>query len=1083
MARTVLALLLFALPAHAQEAPELPSPCEGSPVASVRLAGCEESRCADPEEQARLLALTGLVVGEPVGEGALERAAERLRRVAAFDTVRQDCRLDGGAHVVLHGTPLPIIRRLRIEGNSFVLQEELRKRVFLRPGSTLAPAQAEEVLTRQQETLRKYYEREGFVDTAVRAVAHPLEGQELEVVIAIDEGRKNRIDRREVRFARRAERPEAGRAAVEGALGDSEGEQAETPLRCLPVSEGDLAAAAQLGELEVFTERAARDVRNRLRAWLQARGYVEPKVDVRYEPERALLRVEATWEACWAVRFFERPLPAVGDEGYKLVTEVDDLLEVLPFSSSGTFDFDEADLGRRTLQEDLERQGLLFAEVALDWRRFDRRRPAAGERVPVSDTVRGAITYFITRGSVTEIRAIQFPGMTALDEDDVRDTLATKVYDFFGPGGYLGVEQMFADLRALRASYHALGYYRMRFRGFSRVDAPVRRVERRDRATLYVWQVEDMGFTARKPDRGNVLYLEVPIEEGTRSVLSGVDVSGTDKVLREDALGALGLRAGQPFSQTVLKQAFQRLRGLYLDRGHPDASVTVRCSTPEGGCDPAEVTAEQVSLVFEVEEGPEVRIGEVFLLGNFETEPSVILRDVPESGDLYRPAAIGDAERRLRALGVFSTVRIDAVGLEEEPMPDRVALLVRLEESRARFLDLAVGFESINREGEDVPAVATSVLATSVSTTDRLQGFQGRTLALGLPDLLVTIQAEYIDQNVAGLAKELRIPLKYGLSAAGLLEADLFRLLVFAPTWLDRRLFGSELVFRATPFFTYDEVSDVFDQIEGGLQLELSRRFFDHLITSLSFEVSGISTRDPSGVAGAATADFSTPSLQNKLEPRVAWDALDNPLHPMEGWYLGGTLSYINALDLGTRTFANFLKADIEAKGVLNIGRFLVLASFARFGASATFDADTLPLTERFRLGGNKGVRGYGDGEIRQYEADGTLRETPIGGDFVLNGTGELRLPIVRDLGSLSLWGAGFFDWGALADDIDGFNARSFRMAAGVGLRLLLYDQLPLRLDYGIKLDRRCLVASSETGACEQEEPLGELSFGILYTF
>lgn len=1090
------AALLLAATARAQEPAvpiAVPSPCEGARVASVRLLGCE-ARCEG--EEGALVTAAGLAPGTVVAPGALELAADRLRKLGVLEAPVASCDLTSdGAAITIQGTPLPLIRSLRIEGNEFILEEELRKRIFLRPGSTLASGEAAEVLERQAETLRKFYEREGFVDTVVRAVANPAGPELLEVVVAIDEGRKNRVDRREVTFRRVAEAllpppPAQLLPSVEGASPPGEeGEVVPPPLVCVPVDEGDLASAAELSDMEVYTDRAARDVRNRLRTWLQARGYVDPRIELRYDPERAALHVDVTWESCWVVRFFERSLPAPGDEGYKLVddeAEVDEHVAVLPFGSSGSYDFDEADLGRRALQQDMEARGLLFADVTLDWRRFDPRRPGPGERVLASDVVRGAITYWITRGSITEIRAIELPGMAALDPDDVREGLATQVYDFFGPGGYLGVEQMFADLRAIRARYHDLGYYRMRFGAEPRVDVPQRRLERRDRATLYTWQTEDLLFRATKPDRQNVLYLEVPIDEGTRSRVERVDVRGNEGVPTEDIRAALRLEPGDPFSHSILKQAFQRLRALYLERGRPAAEVTIRCQEDgaEAACDPFAATGERVALLFDVTEGPEVRVGEIFVQGAFETEEWVILRDVPPPGELYRPSAIAAAERRLRSLGVFNTVRIDPVGLEEDPVPERVALLVRLEEAPTRFLDLAIGFESINREGEDVPSVATSILATSVSTTDRLGGFQGRTLGLGLPDLLVTLQAEYVDQNVAGWAKELRIPLKYGLSAAGILEADFFRLLVFAPTWVDRRLFGSELVFRATPFFTYDEVSDVFDQIEGGLQLELSRRFFDHLITSLSYEISGISTRDPAlATSSSIGEDFSTPSLQNKLEPRVAWDALDNPLHPMEGWYLGGTLSYINALDLDTRGFANFLKADIEAKGVLNISRFLVFAAFARFGASATFDADTLPLTERFRLGGNKGVRGYGDGEIRQYEDDGSLRDTPIGGDFVVNGTGELRLPILPELGSFSLWTAAFFDWGALADDIEGFGAQSFRMSAGVGLRLLLYGQLPLRLDYGVKLDRRCLQQDSETGECLAVEPLGELSFGILYTF
>jgi outer membrane protein assembly factor BamA len=87
------------------------------------------------------------------------------------------------------------------------------------------------------------------------------------------------------------------------------------------------------------------------------------------------------------------------------------------------------------------------------------------------------------------------------------------------------------------------------------------------------------------------------------------------------------------------------------------------------------------------------------------------------------------------------------------------------------------------------------------------------------------------------------------------------------------------------------------------------------------------------------------------------------------------------------------------------------------------------------------------------------------------------------DVGPIQFWGAGFFDWGALADSYGAFHSSNFRTSAGFGLRLLLYGSVPIRLDYGFKLERRCKIPDLDTGVCLEEESPGEFDFNLLYTF
>lgn len=98
----------------------------------------------------------------------------------------------------------------------------------------------------------------------------------------------------------------------------------------------------------------------------------------------------------------------------------------------------------------------------------------------------------------------------------------------------------------------------------------------------------------------------------------------------------------------------------------------------------------------------------------------------------------------------------------------------------------------------------------------------------------------------------------------------------------------------------------------------------------------------------------------------------------------------------------------------------------------------------------------------------------------MLAGSLELRFPLIA---SLHLNGAVFYDTGALAEDFQDLHGRSFRHGAGIGIRWMIGGAVPLRLDYGFILDRRCKDVDATTGACVRREEIGNIHFGVLYTF
>ncbi len=119
-------------------------------------------------------------------------------------------------------------------------------------------------------------------------------------------------------------------------------------------------------------------------------------------------------------------------------------------------------------------------------------------------------------------------------------------------------------------------------------------------------------------------------------------------------------------------------------RGYAFAQVR-----PRGDRDPVNKT---VSIIYSVEQGPRVFIERINIRGNTRTQDHVIRRefDVGE-GDAYNRYLIDRAERRLRNLGFFKSVRITN---EPGSAPDRVIVNVDVEDQPTGSFSFAGGYST-----------------------------------------------------------------------------------------------------------------------------------------------------------------------------------------------------------------------------------------------------------------------------------------------------------------------------------------------------------------------------------------------------
>ena len=553
-------------------------PCAGRHIDRVLLSGCAETRCADPDEGAALVASTGITGDAPWDAAVERRAVARLVETRFFHTVTPRCELRAGETVLVFDVRGNlVVREVTITGYAHFYESDIRKRVFLRRGTVLdgREAEREKDRKRQAESITRLYAREGFSSASVKVFEDPQEGGELTLRIVIDEGEKDRVGSVAVTMARKA--------------------RASAAAACPQLSSSLIRSAATLGPGDVYTEARRRRVQRRVKALLRSLGYVGPRVEAGYERETQTLSIDVWVGSCYDIGVYLRDAADGHSGGYRRVSD-EALYEELPFAESGAFDEDEAELGRQALEHAYEARGYLFADVRLEYRAYDER--GAGGEGPPPDLA-GAIHYYVTEDSVTELRGIFFHGAQAFDASTIRGWMETRVYDFFDEGGFLQVQRLLWDLETVVKRYRAAGYLQFRFAGCPsealRGDAWEsrrtgwadeddvrearlwRRVRRHAHWTLVDYAYGELCFTVAREAGEGTVYVRAAVEEGPQSTVERVRLEGNVQLATPVLEAALALPPGAPFSASLVEKATTRVQRLYHRHGIYPIDISVTC--------------------------------------------------------------------------------------------------------------------------------------------------------------------------------------------------------------------------------------------------------------------------------------------------------------------------------------------------------------------------------------------------------------------------------------------------------------------------------------------------------------------------
>ncbi|HLJ90225.1 MAG TPA: POTRA domain-containing protein [Candidatus Angelobacter sp.] len=739
---------------------------------------------------------------------------------------------------------------------------------------------------------------------------------------------------------------------------------------------------AYLKEGKGYSLKKLESAASYLQGVLSGRDYLAARVSLvsaNYVPETN--RADITFKVT------PGPKIAVKTQGARISGRT--LKRLVPVYQENSVDPDLVQEGARNLVSYFQSQGYFNASVE-----------GRIEKEPSLTTV----LYQIEKRKRGKVASIEIRGNEHIDGEQLRPYVAvSKARPWFFSHGKYSEQLVHKGAKNLETVYRNAGYSQVK-------------------------------ITSSIQQSGDKLNIAFDIQEGAQDVVDSLSIQGNDALAEKElAPRGLNLGPGKPYSQQLLQKDRSQIMAVYLKRGFLTARFKAISS-------PVENDPHRVTVLYMIDEGPQVRTTQVGLLGAQRTRPEIIAKQsrIPVQQPLSE-AELLESESQLYRLGVFdwASVRPQRTITNES----EAEVLVKVHESPRNNLTYGVGFEFLKRGGV-VP---------------------GGTIALpnlppiGLPGTFSTSEAtffgprgsiQYSRLNFRGRAQTLAIG-----GFAGRLDQRA------SASWINPSVWNGRWTTNLTISGERSTENPIFTATQGeaGIQFQ---RFLDGRKTQSIFLRY---TLRRTNLTNLLIPDLVLPEDRNirlsTFSASYIRDTRDKPLDAHRGLYESFDVA-INPSVLGSNTnFGRFLGQTAYYHSVMGTG--VVWANSLRLGMEQAFADSLVPLSERFFTGGGSTLRGFpldGAGPQRNVPVCSNPADTatcsqirvPVGGLqlFILNSELRFPIPIISKLS-----GVGFYDGGNVYTSIGLQNFFSeYSNNVGLGLRYAT-PVGPIRIDVGHNLN------------------------------
>ena len=475
------------------------------------------------------------------------------------------------------------------------------------------------------------------------------------------------------------------------------------------------------------------------------------------------------------------------------------------------------------------------------------------------------------------------------------------------------------------------------------------------------------------------------IEEGPEYSFGKVGVTSRMRDVETAELESLIVGVeGEQYNADEVEETVQALTASLGARGFAFVDVRPRVNRDR--------ESRTLDVTYEISEGPRVFVERINISGNVRTLDKVIRREFTiAEGDAFNTARLRATRQRLNNLGFFS--RVDITNDPGEAA-DRTVINVAVEEKSTGELSIGAGISS------------TSGPLGDVSIRER---------------------------NLLGRGQDLRLGLSLGT------EQQRVDLSFTEPYFLDRNLAaGFDAYIRTTD--RSDESS--FQEDEQGFALRMGYQLEPDLRHTVRYALSQQKVDNvedtASEVVKAQAGSHVTSSVSNEL----FLDRLNRRFNPTDG-YFGSVNVQVAGLGGTDRFIRNLVTSGVYTP----LFKSSVIASLTgEVGHVATFDNDSVRLTNRFYLGGSS-LRGFENSGVGPRDL---TTDDAIGAHQFYAGTAEVTFPLGLPE-EFNIKGSIFSDFGSAWGIDDPFTGladdASARASLGFGLG---WDSPfgPLRVDF-----------------------------------
>jgi outer membrane protein insertion porin family len=584
------------------------------------------------------------------------------------------------------------------------------------------------------------------------------------------------------------------------------------------------------------------------------------------------------------------------------------------------------------------------------------------------------LVFTITEGDKTGINSIEFIGNVAYSSYRLKDVIKTResnLLSFLGGSDVYDPDRIEADRDLIRRYYLKHGF------------ADVQVV-----AALTEYDPQRKGF-----------LVTFKIEEGQQYRVASVTFQSSIPSLEGNVLSRFSrVFVGSLYNAEALEKSVEEMQIEASRRGFAFAVVR-----PRGD---RNFEAHTVSIVFGIDEGPRTYIERINVRNNTRTRDYVIRRefDIAE-GDAYNRALVDRAERRLKNLDFFKSVKITT---EPGSSSDRVILNVELEEKSTGDFSVSGGY----------------------STTDG-------------PLAEVSIS----ERNLLGRGLYGKASVTYGQFARGL------SLSFVEPYLLDYRIaLGLDTYYRqqlANSFISYGTQTLGFSPRIGltlreDLSLQLRYSIYEQKISLPSFLANcnnsftnpnlpfnpspafvaanpGLGLVDPSGTGLFCFSDgeSSLPirkelaagqTLTSAVGYSLSYNTLDNNKNPTDGLLVDWRQDFA-----GVGGDVTYLKSAIDGKYYTPLVADIVGLVHLQGGILTEVGNNGIRMLDHFQMGPNL-VRGFAPNGIGPRDINPFGTQDALGGTKYWGASFELQMPFWFLPKEVGLKGAVYADAGGLYD-------------------------------------------------------------------